>query len=95
MTLQDHAQGVTDQQDFHAGATGSLGEGRVVAGQHGYFLTLGLEALQGGQGYIWHEKESSIRRCEKRLRTTRVFIFWNSTSSCVMFGAQVRPSLNK
>ncbi|MCY1455372.1 hypothetical protein D9M71_725030 [compost metagenome] len=62
--LQDHTQGIAHEQDFNTGLAGSLREGRVIARQHGYFLTLELQALQGGQGNVWHEKVSSVRRCE-------------------------------
>ncbi|MNW20978.1 hypothetical protein D3C71_2216390 [compost metagenome] len=63
MALQDHAQRVAHQQHFDAGLAGDLGEGSVVAGQHGDFFTLGLEAMQGGQGYFRHVGKSSFRRC--------------------------------
>ncbi|MNC39241.1 hypothetical protein D3C75_878900 [compost metagenome] len=86
VALQDHAQRVAHQQHFDTGLAGGLGEGRVVAGQHGDFFTLGLEAIEGGQGYFRHVGNSSFRRCKKRLHSTRVVIFRSGTSSRVMFG---------
>ena len=62
MALQDHAQGVADQQHLDSGLAGNLGEGGVVAGQHGDFLTALLEALQGGQGYIRHGNRPLLHR---------------------------------
>ncbi|MCY1175339.1 hypothetical protein D9M73_155720 [compost metagenome] len=86
VALQDHPQRVAHQQHFNAGLAGGLGEGRVVAGQHGDFFTLGLEAVKGGKGYFRHVGNSSFRRCKKRLHSTRVVIFRSGTSSRVMFG---------
>ncbi|MCY1428456.1 hypothetical protein D9M71_443390 [compost metagenome] len=86
VALQDHPQRVAHQQHFDAGLAGGLGEGRVVAGQHGDFFTLGLEAVEGGKGYFRHVGNSSFRRCKKRLHSTRVVIFRSGTSSRVMFG---------
>ncbi|MNP31017.1 hypothetical protein D3C76_1241200 [compost metagenome] len=83
--LQYHAQGVAHEQDLNAGLAGGLREGRVVAGQHGYFLTLELQALQGGQGNVWHEKVSSVRRCENYGVHVRGNKAWNRTSSGVLF----------
>jgi hypothetical protein len=55
MALQNHTQGVAHQQYINPGLAGGLGEGGVIAGQHGDFLAALLEAVQGGQGYIRHE----------------------------------------
>ncbi|MNY51527.1 hypothetical protein D3C86_1871240 [compost metagenome] len=55
MALQNHAKGVAHQQYIHAGLAGSPGEGGIVGRQHGDFLALQLELLQGGQGHIRHE----------------------------------------
>ncbi|RMS30147.1 hypothetical protein ALP68_05008 [Pseudomonas ficuserectae] len=63
VTLQDHAQRVAYQQHFDTGLAGGVGEGCVVAGQHGDFLTLLLHGQQRRNGYVRHVK-SSIRCCE-------------------------------
>ncbi|MOA49028.1 hypothetical protein D3C78_1718570 [compost metagenome] len=55
MALQDHAQGIADQQHFHAGLAGSLGKRGIVGGQHGDLLAFLLEPQQGAYGYLWHE----------------------------------------
>jgi hypothetical protein len=41
-----------------------VGEGRVIAGQHGDLFTCLLEALERGQGDGWHEKNPHYRRYE-------------------------------
>ncbi len=70
MALQDHAQGVAHQQDVDASLAGCLGERRVIAGQHGDFFTLGLQAIEGGKGYFRHVESSSFWRQGKRLHAT-------------------------
>ncbi len=62
VSLQHHAQGVAYQQDFDACLAAGVGKGGVVAGQHGDFLTFLLEALQGGQSDVWHERGPHFRR---------------------------------
>ncbi len=56
MALQDHAQGVANQQHIDTRLAGRMGEGGVIAGQHGDLFTVLLEALQGGQGNVRHFK---------------------------------------
>jgi hypothetical protein len=56
VALQDHPQRVADQQHFDTRLAGSVGEGRVVAGEHGDLFTFLLQAQQGRNGDIWHEK---------------------------------------
>jgi hypothetical protein len=50
-----------------------VGEGRVIAGQHGDLFTFLLETLQSGQGDGWHEK-FLIQALWKLLRVTRVIL---------------------
>ncbi len=73
VALQNHAEGVAHQQHFDAGLVAGVGEGRVVAGQHGDFFTFLLQTLQGGQGDGWHEK-FLIQALWKLLRVTRVIL---------------------
>ncbi len=63
VALQDHAQRVAYQQHFDTRLGGRVGEGCVVAGEHGDFFTLLLHGQQRRNGYVRHVK-SSIRRCE-------------------------------
>ncbi|VTQ32412.1 Uncharacterised protein [Pseudomonas aeruginosa] len=56
VTLQYHSERISDQKHVHAGLAGGVGEGGVVAGQHGDLLAALLQPLQGGQGYIRHGK---------------------------------------
>ena len=46
LTLDHHAQGVTDQDDIHAGTIEQPSEGRVISGQHGDLAGLQFHLLE-------------------------------------------------
>lgn len=49
MALQDHSQGVPNQEHLHARPAGRLREGRVVSGQHGDLLATRFQCADTAQ----------------------------------------------
>ena len=46
VALQDHTQGIANEQNLHPGCIEHMGKGCVIAGEHGEPLTLGRSHLQ-------------------------------------------------